>query len=224
MAKKILNVIIILITLAILIFAGIWLYDWYRKYETDKANQQLEVVMEDTMDYVDAYLEQVAQQEEEVPEEIVDNGTETTTTTKPKKKKVASQIQYNDYVIVGKIVIKKIKLSYPILGESTVGSLKMGITKQYGVAPNKMGTMVLAGHNYRNGTMFSNLKKLVIGDIVEIIDLSGTTVQYSIYDIYETTPEDTAHLVQDTSVKRLVLTTCTNDSKKRIIIKCEAVE
>jgi len=228
MLKKILNIIILLITLAILVFVGIWLYDWYRKYETDKTNQQLEYVMQDTIDYFDAYVQQIAQENEDV---VIEQAPETententsTTTNKPKKKKVVTEIQYNDYVIIGKIVISKINLSYPILGESTVGSLKVGITKQYGVDPNRMGTMVLAGHNYRNGTMFSNLKKMVAGDIVEITDLSGATVQYIIDEIYETTPEDTAHLVQDTTTRRLVLTTCTNDSKKRIIIKCQAVD
>jgi len=227
MLKKILNIIIVLIILAILVFAGIFAYDMLRKYQTTEDNEEIEDVIDEVSVYLDNYLESIEQDNNIENTTDTNNTTNTTNRTTSKTsgttKKVAKQIQYKDYSIIGKIVIDKIKLSYPILNESTVVSLKRSITKQYGVNPNEKGNMVLAGHNYRNGTMFSNLKKLVVGDIVKIIDLSGTTVEYKIYEIYETTPNDSAHLTQDTSIRHLVLTTCTNDNQRRIIVKCKEV-
>lgn len=224
MLKKILNIIIVLILLTILVFVGIFAYDMNRKYQTTEDNEEIEDVIDEVSDFLDNYLETIEQANNSSITNTSDSGNSQksgNSGSNTSKKKVATQIQYKDYSIIGKIIIDKIQLSYPILNESTVVSLKRSITKQYGVNPNQKGNMVLAGHNYRNGTMFSNLKNLSIGDIVKITDLSGTTIEYEIYEIYETTPNDSSHLTQDTSIRHLVLTTCTNDNQRRVILKCK---
>lgn len=215
MLKKILNILIILIVIAILVFVGIWCYDKYREFSTNEENEELEEIME----FVDAYLEEQANiQQNENEEENSQNSPVSSPSGGTKK-----QIKYKEYTIIGKIQIPKINLSYPILNESTVVSLKKGITKQYGVDPNEYGNMVIAGHNYRNGTMFSNLKKVTVGDTVKITDIGGTTVNYVVYEIYETDPNNTAHMTQDKTIRHVVLTTCNNDSSKRLIVKCKEV-
>ena len=65
---------------------------------------------------------------------------------------------------------------------------------------------------------------MVVGDIVEITDLSGNTVKYQAYDIYTVDPTDTRCTSQLTQGKREVtLITCTNDTKQRVIVKCTEV-
>jgi len=220
MLKKILNILIVLIVIAILVFVGIWGYDKYREYDTTKENDELEEIMAVVDDYL---AEQAKAQSEEILNNESDGsangGSGGNKSTGGSKK----QIKYKEYTIIGKLQIPKIKLSYPILNESTVVSLKKGITRQWGVNPNEMGTIVIAGHNYRNGTMFSNLKKVVVGDQVKLTDIGGTTINYVVYEIYETDPNNTAHMKNDKSMRNVVLTTCNNDSSKRLIVKCKEV-
>lgn len=212
--KKFLDVLIILVGVAILVFAGIWGYDKWKEYKTETDNEDIE----DIMGYVDEYLEEQAKINEQNNVEEQNNSSVNNNVSNNKTKK---QIAYKEYIIIGKLEIKKIRLSYPILNESTVVSLEKGITKQWGVDPNEYGTMVIAGHNMRNGTLFSNLKKVAIGDTIQITDIGGTTVNYQVYDIYETDPNNTAHMSTDKSSRNVVLTTCNNDSSKRLIVKCK---
>ena len=73
--------------------------------------------------------------------------------------------------------------------------------------------------------MFYNLKKLKIGDKIFISDNKTGKVEYEVYNLYKVIPEDVTCLEQETNGKREVtLITCTNDSKKRIIVKAKEVE
>ena len=62
--------------------------------------------------------------------------------------------------------------------------MKLSIIKYWGENVNDYGNLSIAGHNNKDGTMFGKTKKLEIGDIVELTDLKGQTIQYSIYDIF----------------------------------------
>ena len=89
----------------------------------------------------------------------------------------------------------------------------------YGPGLNEVGNTTIVGHNYRNGTFFSNNKKLVEGDKVYITDNSGNKITYVIYKTYTTAPEDSDYLDRDTQGKREIsLLTCTDDTKSRLII------
>ena len=85
---------------------------------------------------------------------------------------------------------------------------------------NQVGNIVISGHNYRNGTFFSNNKQLEIGDVIYITDITGTQVAYTIYNIYETNSEDTEYITRDTNgAREISLTTCTDESdNQRLII------
>ena len=73
--------------------------------------------------------------------------------------------------------------------------------------------------------MFRNLKELVIGDKIYLSDNSIGKIEYEIYDLYKVIPEDVGCLSQLTNGKReITLITCTNDSKKRIIVKARELE
>ena len=127
------------------------------------------------------------------------------------------------YDMVGKINIPKINVSYVILSKTSVEWLKVSPCRFYGPdEPNEVGNFCIAGHNYRNQRFFSKVPNLVVGDTIELTDLSGRTVKYRIYDKYIVDPEDTSCLNQDTKGKKIVtLITCTNDSQKRVIVKAK---
>ena len=130
----------------------------------------------------------------------------------------------NEYSVVGVINIPKINVKYPIIAETTDKLLKVSVCKFWGGNPNEVGNLCIIGHNYKNSKFFSKVPSMVVGDIVEITDLSGKTLQYKAYDIYTVNPSDTKCTSQLTQGKKeITLITCTNDTKQRVIVKCTEV-
>ena len=135
------------------------------------------------------------------------------------------------YFVVAKINIPKINCNYGILctidSEYTWSNELLKISPCYfwGAEPNKPGNFCIAGHNYRNQKFFSKVPTLENGDIIEITDLTNTTVKYSVYDKFTVYDDETDCTSQETGGKtEITLITCTNDSKKRVIIKARKVE
>lgn len=134
-----------------------------------------------------------------------------------------SGVKYMGFDVIGTIEIPKTDVKYPIIPEYQNGpkALNVGIVVLYpsGTKLNEVGNTVFAGHNYRNGTFFSNNKKLQNGDKIYITDTSGKKVTYEVYKKYETSTKDSSYMNRDTDGKREIsLSTCTDDTKGRIII------
>ena len=134
------------------------------------------------------------------------------------------------YDVIGKVKIPKINIEYPILNietsnpEETKVPMRYGIVKYWGGNVNDYGNLSIAGHNNYNGTMFGKTKKLEIGDIVELTDLTNKTIQYKIYDIFVTDPNDVSILkTEDETVREVTLITCTNGNKERLILKAREI-
>ena len=125
-----------------------------------------------------------------------------------------------EYEYIGRIVIPKIGVDYPILSETSVELLKVSVCKFHGGNPNEVGNLCVAGHNYRNSRFFSKVDTLSVGDIIEITDLSKRTLQYEIYDIHTVDENDRSDTTQYTNGrKEVTLITCTDDSEQRIIVR-----
>ena len=140
------------------------------------------------------------------------------------------QLDYKGYKVVGLVKIDAIDLEYPILEigdidpESAKAPMKLSIIKYWGENVNDYGNLSIAGHNNKDGTMFGKTKKLKIGDIVELTDLTGQTIQYSIYDIFVTDPNDVSILLpKDEQIREVTLITCTNGNKERLILKAKEI-
>lgn len=130
---------------------------------------------------------------------------------------------YQGYKVIGTISIPSIDIEYPILEENTSDTLKIAIVavhpKDPANAVNKPGNLVLWGHNYKNGTFFSNIGKLTTGSKIYIKDTSGTKLEYKVYNVYETTDSDARYMVRDTgSAREISLSTCSNQTGKRTIV------
>ena len=127
--------------------------------------------------------------------------------------------KYKGFAVLGTIEITKTGVDLPILDARTTKALNTSCILQYGPGPNEVGNTVIAGHNYRNGKFFSDNYKIENGDTIYVTDNSGKRLKYVVYNKYQTTPEDADYMDRDTAGKpEISLTTCTDDSKARIII------
>lgn len=140
------------------------------------------------------------------------------------------ELTLNGYDVIGKVKIPKIDIEYPILNletsnpEETKVPMRYGIVKYWGGNVNDYGNLSIAGHNNYNGTMFGKTKNLEIGDIVELTDLTNRIIQYKIYDIFITDPNDVSILkTEDETVREVTLITCTNGNKERLILKAREI-
>lgn len=136
---------------------------------------------------------------------------------KTRTKRVASK--YYGYSVSGYIRIPKTGVKYPILTELTKNGLEKGVCIEWGPGPNEPGNTVIAGHNYLNRLFFSRNDRLNNGDKIYITDLYGVTVEYTIYNKYNTTPEDTSYFYRDTGGNpEITLATCSHNGSQRLII------
>lgn len=217
-------IIVIILIVGLLIFFGI---DVYRKYYIETA----------AGDAVGEFQNKVNQIQTKPPEENVilndvtpdvDLNTIYQNTTNNNSSQSGSGVTYMGFDVIGTIEIPAIDIEYPIIPEYQNGikALNVGIVVLYpsGDKINQVGNTVFAGHNYRNGTFFSNNKKLKNGDKVYITDTSGEKVTYEIYHKYETSTSDSEYMNRDTNGKREIsLSTCTDDTKRRLIIWAKEV-
>ena len=140
------------------------------------------------------------------------------------------QLEYKGYKIIGIVKIPKINIEYPILDigdidpESAKAPMKISIIKYWGESVNDYGNLSIAGHNNKSGTMFGKTKNLKNGDIVELTDLTGQKIQYSIYSIFVTDPNDVSILLpKEEKIREVTLITCTNGNKQRLILKAKEI-
>lgn len=134
--------------------------------------------------------------------------------------------KYNGFVTAGTIEIPTTKLKSPVLDQSEYSpkALETSVVVLYGVGLNKPGNTTIAGHNYRrSGVFFSDNKKINVGDKIYITDLSGKRLAYTVYDKFEAAENDSEYMTRDTQgATEISLTTCTDDSKARLIILARA--
>ena len=130
-----------------------------------------------------------------------------------------------DYNVEAKIRIERLDIDYPVLSETSEELLKIAVNKYWGGAPNTVGNYCVVGHNYKSKKMFGRLSEIVSGDIVELEDMKGNVVKYSVYDKYIVEPDDTACTSQLTNGRREVtLITCTNYGKQRLVVKAREIK
>ena len=210
-------VLAIIVIVGLLIFIGI---DWYKTYITGAD-------AENGIGEFDGYINNILSNSEqtntenntEVVEPNVNIENTVQNTTGGGEGSSNTGLTYKGYKVVGKIEIPKTDVSYVILDKVTPKSLETSIGLMYGAGINQVGNTVLAGHNFRNGTFFSNNKKLTEGDKIYLTDMQGNKVTYVIYHKYTTNANDFSYATRDTKGKREVsLTTCTDDTKNRLVI------
>ena len=214
--SKVLTVILIIVIVAIVILLGFLTFDYIKKFNTKKqASDFVEDYQGDintgNQNTTDNNLENVIlNSDSETP--IQSTGTSTNGTKK----------KYYGYTVAGTMKIPAINLEYPIVEQVSGPALEKALVVLYpsGDNLNLPGNTVIIGHNYRNGTFFSNLKKLSNGAKIYVTDYRGKSLTYEIYNKFEASSTDTSFYARDTNgLAELTLSTCTDASNdQRTII------
>lgn len=217
-----LTILLIVIIVAVIGLLGYVGYNIYNNHNIEKSASE----------YVDAFVGENETKEatnttgEDKDGNNVDledlniESSEGTTQTRAKR-----SVQYKGFDTVGTIQIPATNANYPVLAKTTKKSLETSVALLYpdNAELNQEGNVVIVGHNYRNGTFFSNNKKLKIGDKINITDLYGKKITYIIYNIFEANQNDTSFYNRDTNgAKEITLSTCTDASNDmRLIIEAK---
>lgn len=218
--KKILNVFFIILLIALLCIAG------YIAYKFISAK----IINDDSEEYIAEFENEIGELEEDIiNDETVEDAENQGENTKKNKAKTVNNARkskskksvkkYYNYDICGYIRIPKTGIKYPIISTLSKQALEKGVCVEYGPGPNEPGNTVIAGHNYLNRLFFSKNKNLNIGDKVYITDLYGVTVEYTIYNKFETSPQDTNYMFRDTGgAPEITLATCSQNGSARLIL------
>ena len=153
--------------------------------------------------------QEIAQQLQSESEEEVESETVTYTAENGKK-----------YDIIATLNIPTLGIKYPVLSSTSEELLKVALNKYWGPNPNEVGNFVILGHNYENKKFFSKLHNIKIGDIVQITDLSGKTLDYTVYETDIIDPDNNDCTSQLTNGHtEITLITCRNKAIQRFVVK-----
>ena len=220
-----LTVLLVLIIIAIIGIIGFLGFKYYESYVTkneaedfvetfgdESKNNNTSLIPPSTDTNTDVEIE--FDGVEEGNKQETDNNTGTT--QRPK---------FNNFYTSGTIEIPATNLKSPIIAQSEYSpkALETAVVETYGPGLNQVGITTISGHNYRNGTFFSNNKKLNVGDRIFITDITGKRLSYTIYEKFEAEENYADYMVKDTQgAIEIALSTCTDDSKARLIILARA--
>ena len=239
--KKIYKFDFIISIFLVCILTSLYIYAEYDRNKSAAVSQEILEEMNQTIANVGENDTTIAKDDALL---VVLDGTEEDVTSADSKVKVDvnvaqvnSQAQtettpsgYN-YKKIAIINIPKINVNYAVLqGETgdvkeTEALLKISPVKYHGHEPNEVGNFCIVGHNYRNSKFFSKVPTLVVGDTIELTDLTGRKITYQVYDKYTVDPSDLSCTTQLTGGKKeITLITCTDDSKQRVIVKCKEIK
>ncbi len=208
--SKLLTVILVIIIIAIIGLLGFLGYEYIENY----------IVNKDASEFVDDFAGEVSDGQADENNASSDETNPLDNIKDAETGSSKSKRTYKGFGVLGTMEIPATNLKYPILEPNvTTKKLDTAVVFLFGTEINQSGNTVIVGHNYRNGLFFSNNKKLNIGDKIYITDNDGKKLTYTIYNKFETTPEDTSFYQRDTGGKpEVTLSTCTDDSKARLII------
>lgn len=219
------NIIIIIVAIALIGIIGYVAYYYISNYIALKEAEEAVDNFENNVIVV-AIEDQIEEQQPIVEEnqESEDNIEEHNTPTSSSRRSSSYTTTYKGYSMIGTMQIPKTGVKIPVVDEVTTQSITSAAAVLYGPGLNQIGNTVIIGHNYRNGTYFSNNKKLSLGDKIYITDMSGEQFEYIIYNKYETDDMDFSYANRETDGKREIsLSTCTTDASVRLVIWAKEV-
>ncbi|HAT4218963.1 TPA: class D sortase [Clostridium perfringens] len=152
---------------------------------------------------------------------ITEKSQEQTSNTYQNKVNKNNNSATNNDGVIAILKISSINLKVPVVnGEENLNY----VVAKYRNSPNfgENGNTILAGHNNMAGSIFKNLYKVKIGEIVEV-QKDNEIFKYKITEREIVEPNDPSLLAQDLSKKEITLITCTNRAKQRLILKGELI-
>lgn len=136
------------------------------------------------------------------------------------------EINGKTYEIIAVLKIPTLGIEYPVLSSTSKELLKVSLNKYWGPNPNRKGNFCIVGHNYNDERFFGKLNQIKNGDKIELTDMTGTTLDYYVYNTFIAEPEDTSCTSQKEQLAEgkteITLITCTKNFKQRFIVKARA--
>lgn len=127
--------------------------------------------------------------------------------------------------VIGIIEIEAIDIRYPIVEGTDKSDLAYAIghiSETAGIG--EVGNCVLAGHNgSRNGTFFTELNQLKVGDSVILTDKNGMEHEYEVSKTFIVESYDSS-IKDQTGKEELTLLTCAESGTKRFVCQCVPVK
>lgn len=209
-----------------------YIYAEYDRNKNEKVSQEI-LSNIDMQDIADEYEDKTVRMEDNVlvvalgdPSSTEQQQTEEVSVSQLSQEKfVQTTTNGQQYYTAAVLNIPKLGINYPVLSDTSEELLKISLNKYWGPEANEIGNYCIVGHNYKNTKFFSKLDQLVNGDIVELTDLTGRTLTYTIYDSYIVEPTDVSCTSQLTKGKKEVtLITCANNGKQRLVVKAVEVK
>lgn len=222
MNSKYSNLLTVLLVIVIIAIIGIIGFLGYKYYQTNTIKSSSE-------DFVDSFEKNVDSNNKGNTNNTNTSGNNQLEGVEENKNTTnsgsVSAPKYNGFTTAGTIEIPATGVKGPIIAQSeySKSALENAVVELYGNGLNQVGNTTIVGHNYRDGSFFSNNKKLNIGDKIYITDLTGQRLSYTIYNKYEASDTESDYMTRDTQgAIEISLSTCTDDSKARLIIWARA--
>lgn len=221
MNKKIKYIIIYLTIILIIAIAIIIIIKYNESKETTAPVEETENTSTENVLVVGINTENTTNKLEE--NQTSDNQPEPEPEPEPESTKDASALTneiYNMNTTIGTLYIPKTKLNTQVYCNPDPKKMeKMPAFLYTSGGLNQVGITLFVGHNRRNGKMFSNNKKLVVGNVFYFTDYEGNEKKYTIYSKFITTADDTSFLNTNVDAPTIALSCCTDASDdNRIII------
>ena len=227
MNKKIKYIIIPLIVILIITIAVIIVIKYNESKETVTPIEEPENTSKENVMVIGINTENTTNQEEQKQPENNNNQQTEEPSQEPQPEpeptrdaSALTQEIYNMNTTIGTLYIPKTKLNTKVYCNPYTKKMeKMPAFLYTSGGLNQVGITLFVGHNRRNGKMFSNNKKLAVGDIFYFTDYEGNKKKYTIYSKFTTTSDDTSFLNTNVDVPTIALSCCTDASDdNRIII------
>lgn len=194
----------LLMTIGLLLIAAAFLLMVYNIWESKKAENMSEEILNQIKD----------EQDENVSSDDADE--KPLYEIYPDMEMPVLTIDGVDYI--GILIVPSLGLELPVAGNWSYPNLRRSPCRYKGSAYSN--DMIIAGHNYSRH--FGGLKYLAIGEEISFRDVDGHIFQYQVDDI-ETIP-GTAVEDMDAGEWDMTLFTCTYGGKSRVTIRCRKLE
>ena len=222
--KKLYKIQFIVSLLAVVVLSSYYAYSEYDKRKSESISKELlnsisfssgndRTTVED-----DVLVIALNDNAQEVPQEVI---------TEPvQNNNVFTTENGTTYTVDAILNIPSLDINYPVISDTSDELLKISLNKFWGGQPNSVGNYCIVGHNYDGkDIMFGKLNRIKNGDIVELEDYTGKTVEYKVYNIFIVDPTDVACTSQLTNGKvEMTLITCAEGGRRRLVVKCRAIE
>ena len=194
----------LLMTIGLLLIAAAFLLMVYNIWESKKAENMSEEILNQIKDGQDENVSSDDADEKPLYEIY------------PDMEMPVLTIDGVDYI--GILTVPSLGLELPVAGNWSYPNLRRSPCRYKGSAYSN--DMIIAGHNYSRH--FGGLKNLAIGEEISFRDVDGHIFQYQVDDI-ETIP---GTAVEDMHAGEwdMTLFTCTYGGKSRVTIRCRKLE